>query len=302
MPYDTASLDTECFFIAPIGKEGAPERNRSDGILEFIVGRAAQELGLTAVRGDQISEPGQITLQVIDHVLGAKAAVADLTYLNPNVFYELAVRHTARLPTALIAEKGCDLPFDIAQMRTIFFDHTDLRSADSCRIAIVAQLSEALDKGTVDSPIATSIDVRALQGGNEAERNIAELVTAIEDVAKVQRQTLQQVNRIRADASRRSRLPQKSIEHIEDAINNLRRAFTMLDALASMQENNELRRITQDLKITTQDIASEWGAIRDQDIAQERLWADQVTSSDLPPEYSSSPDNKFSSNIKFSPE
>jgi hypothetical protein len=26
-------LDEECFFIAPIGKEGSPERNRSDGVL-----------------------------------------------------------------------------------------------------------------------------------------------------------------------------------------------------------------------------------------------------------------------------
>lgn len=79
------AFDDECFFIAPIGKEGSPERNRSDGILDFIVGRAAQELNLKAVRGDQIGEPGQITLQVIAHILGAKAAVADLAGLNPNV-------------------------------------------------------------------------------------------------------------------------------------------------------------------------------------------------------------------------
>jgi hypothetical protein len=66
------TLDKECFFIAPIGSEGSPERYRSDGILEFIVDRAAEELGLTAVRADQLAEPGQITLQVIDHILGAR--------------------------------------------------------------------------------------------------------------------------------------------------------------------------------------------------------------------------------------
>jgi hypothetical protein len=98
MPGEIPALEKECFFIAPIGKEGSPERNRSDGVLDFIVARAAQELELTAVRADQMGEPGQITLQVINHILGARAAVADLTGLNPNVFYELAVRHTARLP------------------------------------------------------------------------------------------------------------------------------------------------------------------------------------------------------------
>ena len=148
-----------------------------------------------------MGEPGQITLQVINHILGAKAAVADLTGLNPNVFYELAVRHTARLPVALIADKDCKLPFDIAQMRTIFFDHTDLRSADQCRRDIVTQLREAID-GAVDSPIATSVDVRNLQGGTAVERNVAELVTTMEQVTSTQRQDGLALRRIQRNIER----------------------------------------------------------------------------------------------------
>jgi hypothetical protein len=196
MPDVLPELDNECFVISPIGAEGSPERERSDGVLEFIIARAAQELGLTAVRGDQLAEPGLITLQVIDHILGARVAVADLTGLNPNVFYELAVRHTVRLPVALIAEKDCRLPFDIAQMRTIFFESTNLRSSDQCRREIVSQLRQAIDKGAVDSPITTSVDIRALAGGSAAERNIAEIVTTIEDVAKTQRAIASMVDRL----------------------------------------------------------------------------------------------------------
>lgn len=181
------SFDNECFFIAPIGAEGSPERKRSDGVLRFVVTKAAEELGLTAIRADQLAEPGLINLQVVEHVLSARAAVVDMTGLNPNVFYELAIRHTARLPVALIVEKGTTLPFDIAQMRTIFFDHTDLASADECRQQIVSHLREAIEGGAVDSPIATALDVRALQAGSVAERNIAELVTAVEGVARSQR-------------------------------------------------------------------------------------------------------------------
>jgi hypothetical protein len=62
-------LEKECFFIAPIGPDGSEHRNRSDAVLEFIVAHAAEELGLVAVRADQLGEPGQITLQVIEHVL-----------------------------------------------------------------------------------------------------------------------------------------------------------------------------------------------------------------------------------------
>lgn len=176
-------LEKECFFIAPIGPDGSEHRNRSDAVLEFIVAHAAEELGLLAVRADQLGEPGQITLQVIEHVLGAKAAVVDLTGHNPNVYYELAIRHTAKLPTVLICEQGQDLPFDIAQMRTIFFSHTDLRSADHCRHEIIRQLRQALD-GAVDSPVAASLDLQNLQAGNVVERNIAELITTVSSIEK----------------------------------------------------------------------------------------------------------------------
>ena len=183
---DKVELDSECFFITPIGADGSEVRKRSDGVLKFIVGRAAAELELTAVRADEIAEPGLITRQVLDHVLGAKAAVADLTGHNANVFYEMAVRHAAKLPVVLIAEIGVVLPFDIAQMRTIFFDHTDLESADKCRTEIVKHLREAIDNGAVDSPIATSLDVQALQAGSAVERNVAELITAFESMSRVQ--------------------------------------------------------------------------------------------------------------------
>jgi hypothetical protein len=180
-------LDNECFFIAPIGEENSEVRKRSDGVLDFIVARAADELGLTAVRADRLAEPGQINFQVIEHVLGAKAAVVDLTGLNPNVFYELAIRHTMRKPVALIADKGCALPFDIAQMRTIFFDHQDLASADGCRREIVKHLREALDGGAVDSPIATAVDLGTLQTGSPVDRTLVELLTRLDDIGNVQR-------------------------------------------------------------------------------------------------------------------
>lgn len=182
--------------MLPLAKKTPDIRHRSDGVLRFIVSRAAKELGLTAVRADQIAAPGQITLQVIDHILRARAAVADLTGRNPNVFYELAVRHTARLPVALIvARDEPPLPFDIAQMRTIRFDHTDLESADQCRQAIVAHLREAL-AGAVESPVITSMDLRILQGGNQVERNVAELITGVEELTRLEHETRRIVERL----------------------------------------------------------------------------------------------------------
>lgn len=214
-------MEEECFFIAPIGSEGSTTRNRSDGVLEFIVQKAAQELGLTAVRGDQIAEPGQINLQVLDHILRAKAAVADLTDLNPNVFYELAVRHTAKLPVVLIADKSCDIPFDIAQMRIIQFDHTDLKSADNCRAQIVSHLKQVLTSGNAESPISTTLDVLSMQVGSPVERSVAEIVTGVEEVARTQRDMMQFLD-LMADIMRRPRRSDSALEYALDQAHRLR--------------------------------------------------------------------------------
>jgi len=50
------------------------------------------------IRADKISEPGIITTQIIGHIVDAELVIADLTDKNPNVFYELAIRHAIRNP------------------------------------------------------------------------------------------------------------------------------------------------------------------------------------------------------------
>jgi hypothetical protein len=174
-------LGDECFFIAPIGAEGSDVRERSDGVLEYIVAPAATAVGLTTIRADKIAKPGEITRQVIEHVVGARASVVDLTDANPNVYYEMAVRHTAQLPTVLIAQEGEILPFDIAQMRTIFFDHTSLKSAAECREQITQYLSEALS-GEVDSPISSSVRVQRLEQGSPQDRVLAQIIDGLDEL------------------------------------------------------------------------------------------------------------------------
>lgn len=50
----------------------------------------------------------------------AEIVIADLTLANPNVFYELGIRHAARpWSTILIYNKEMRLPFDVAPLRAI---------------------------------------------------------------------------------------------------------------------------------------------------------------------------------------
>ena len=85
----------------------------------------------------------RITSQVIQHLAEDPLVIADLTSHNPNVFYELAVRHCTGLPVIHLLQDGQGIPFDISQQRTIFFDYRDLDSVQTCREQLVMQIRAA---------------------------------------------------------------------------------------------------------------------------------------------------------------
>ena len=244
--------EDECFFVAPIGVEGGEVRKRSDGVLDFVVAPAAEQLGLHAVRADKVAKPGQITLQVIEHVLRARAVVADLTGANANVFYELAIRHTAKLPVVLIceAEEIDRLPFDIQQMRVIPLDHRDLASAAAAKEAIVEHMHAALD-GAVDSPITTVLNLQALEQGTAVERTLAELVTRVDGLSR----TTAAIERTLHRADRRPRKPHpkaRSRDYRDTLTDALVRAIGHADvplrSIAVARSDPDRARVTVGLK------------------------------------------------------
>lgn len=133
-----------CFYITPIGVDGSEHRKHADLFLNSIVEPALKDLGLKVVRADKIGAPGMITSQILDHILKAKLVIADLSFQNPNVFYELAVRHASQLPVVHIIRKCDKIPFDVNPFRAIEIDTTDI-------YALVPQLE------TIRSQIATFV-------------------------------------------------------------------------------------------------------------------------------------------------
>ena len=75
-----------CFVISPIDKEGSEIRLRSDNVLKFIIKPVALDCGYKAVRADEISEPGIISHQIIQHIVEDDLVIADLTRWKPKCF------------------------------------------------------------------------------------------------------------------------------------------------------------------------------------------------------------------------
>ncbi len=114
----------ECFVICPIGAEGSETRRISDRILDFLIEPALRAHGYTAVRADRISAAGVITEQIVQSLVTYPLVIADLSVPNPNVYYELGIRHLVGKPYIQIAQKGASLPFDVSTVRTLFVDIT----------------------------------------------------------------------------------------------------------------------------------------------------------------------------------
>ena len=118
--------ENSCFYITPIGSDDSEERKHSDLFLSSIVEPALEDFGLKVIRADKISNPGMITSQVIEHIHKSKLVIADLSFSNPNVYYELSFRHSFNLPTIHIIRKQDKIPFDLQDFRTIVIDTTDI--------------------------------------------------------------------------------------------------------------------------------------------------------------------------------
>jgi hypothetical protein len=156
---DADSFDTTCFYISPIGQNNSEQRKHADFFLEYVVTPALKEFDLNVIRADQIGKPGMIGKQVLEHILKSRLVIADLSFHNPNVFYELCLRHVARLPTVQIIRGSEGIPFDIDQFRTVKIDTTDLYgflpSLQTYISEIANQVRRVLeDADAVDNPIS----------------------------------------------------------------------------------------------------------------------------------------------------
>jgi len=160
---DTAeSREKTCFVICPIGKKDSDIRKHSNQVLEHIIQPVVEQFGYNSIRADQIDQPGLITQQIIGRIMNSPLVIADLSYLNPNVFYELAIRHIARLPVILLIRDGETIPFDVYDLRTIRFNLGNPDSIKEAKQLFTAQLKtieEAIEKGDshFDNPISIAI-------------------------------------------------------------------------------------------------------------------------------------------------
>jgi hypothetical protein len=171
-----------CFIITPIGPDPSPIRRAADGLINTVIRPTLEELQFVVHVPHEMTDPGSITRQVIQHLLDDELVVANLTGLNPNVMYELAVRHATGRPVVVLAEVGTVLPFDVSDERTLFFTN-DMTGVEEVRPAFTAMVAAAMRDQTPDNPIyrVRQAGVMREVAANTPERYIVEQLEAIQE-------------------------------------------------------------------------------------------------------------------------
>lgn len=114
--------DKQCFIITPIGNENSDIFRKAKGVIESVIKPVLETNGFRDIKpAYEIMESGMISNQIINRIINDDLVIANLTENNPNVMYELAIRHAAAKPIIHICENGTTLPFDIKDNRTIFY-------------------------------------------------------------------------------------------------------------------------------------------------------------------------------------
>lgn len=155
-----------CFVLMPFGlkTDASGATIDFDAVYRDAIAPSIETAGLEALRADEEGSGGVIHKAMFERLVLCEYAVADLTTANPNVLYELGVRHAVRpYTTLLLFAQGGRLPFDVQDMRAIPYDidrEGRLVNPTSLREAITRQLLAARERRQ-DSPVYQLVDAMA---------------------------------------------------------------------------------------------------------------------------------------------
>jgi tetratricopeptide (TPR) repeat protein len=161
---DLEPLAPLCFVLMPFGTktDSAGRVTNFDSVYKTVIAPAVEQAGLEPVRADEEKIGGTIHKPMFERLMLCHYAVADITGANPNVFYELGIRHALRpRSTVILFVEGTVIPFDIALVRWISYrtdgkgEPVDVAGPIG---AVAEQLRAARGNPYDDSPIFQLVD------------------------------------------------------------------------------------------------------------------------------------------------
>lgn len=226
------------FVIMPIKKAGTPEFQHFRTLYEEIIKPIVKGAAFEVERADDVQKTGAITRDIILRLAESDLVIADLTELNPNVFYELGIRHALRaLGTILILDelRTSEIPFDLSAYRVVKF-RGELEGIGKLRAELSSFLNNFDEKAPdrKDSPVhdwIPSLPINVIEtASGSSEGKLREKVAVAEQKIKALEKEL---GHALPDGTAKARSP---IETVMDALADAREGNLPSDLLQQAEE------------------------------------------------------------------
>ena len=145
-------MNPHAFVAMPFGKKPGQDGTIIDfnAIYDDLLKPAIAAAGLDVFRADEEQAAGDIKTDMLQELLIADLVVVDLTLDNPNVWYELGVRHALRARgIVLVQGPRANQPFDI---------YTDRKYRYSIKDGLPDQATLETDKAKITQMVSATLE------------------------------------------------------------------------------------------------------------------------------------------------
>ena len=150
-----SSKTKTCFVIMPISDNPDYAQGHFRRVYEYIIKPACKKAGYEAIRADDTVKTNDIVSDIIKKIIDSDMAICDMSSRNPNVFYELGLRHAFNLKTTLIKDKKTSRAFDIAGLRSVEYDESLRVDEVEKAVMAIADAIEETENMTSEEPNST---------------------------------------------------------------------------------------------------------------------------------------------------
>jgi hypothetical protein len=163
---DNKYAGKKCFVIMPFGQKKEKKTDGTEAEIDFdyvyheLIEKAVESLGIECDRCDEIIDTGSIHSKMFKGIFEAAVAVVDVSFMNPNVYYELGVRHALNRHTTLVIRKNSNQPppFNISGLNVLGYDIDDNDKLNTSRETISKYVKNGLENQSVDSLVHEYLD------------------------------------------------------------------------------------------------------------------------------------------------
>lgn len=219
----------KCFVIMPVSTTKSCTEDEWTGIFEHMIKPTVtgSRLGFDCERAKPLTSA--FIRDILEGLNRADVVIADLTDRNPNVCYELGIRHTLKKRTILIAQNMDDVPSDLQSYWVVTYKK-DLTGAEEFKKRVREILREMQkDPDKPDSPVADFLEHKNIDLlSTQKSDNYKKLTALVSELSE----NLDHTERVFKEATNNQKLrKQKRKEGI--VISVVRFQTTCLDLLIS---------------------------------------------------------------------